>query len=453
MEERSWRWLANENSDSFFEFPVSSHIDTSREVVVLKQFRRILGCLIGLALALPGITTAQVKLVYTNNVSQVTANVEQQLIEMFMAENPGIEVEYRNAPISPEQLVLWNVGGTGPDVFMVHSHTVSELVDLDLLAPLTEHALRDDELSIDDIFPEAVEEFSHNGVLFGIPYEYHLVAALYYNANAFAESGLAPPPAEWPWTQFLHDATKLKRFDGNEVSRWPIYTYHPLNFVHSWGGALVDDWQNPTDTRIDSPESIAGYEAYVDLVTLEYSPHTANYTEGFLSGNLAMVISGLWGSYSFVGADFAWDVTLPPLGDGPSGGRGYEFVSRAMAMNPNTKHPEEAYKLLKFLAYDERALTTRALSIASQGVQGDMPARISVARGEAFLSNALGPKGKLLMLNVADDVYRMPRHPEARTIFSLANQVAGRAINGEPVSNVAISVADQIRGILSQSQE
>jgi len=61
-----------------------------------------------------GIGQAQVKLVYTNNVSSVTANVEQQLIEMFMAENPGIEVEYRNAPISPEQLLLWTAAGTGP---------------------------------------------------------------------------------------------------------------------------------------------------------------------------------------------------------------------------------------------------------------------------------------------------------------------------------------------------
>lgn len=414
----------------------------------------ILALLIGLFMTLlmtsGGIGQAQVKLVYTNNVSSVTANVEQQLIEMFMAENPGIEVEYRNAPISPEQLLLWTAAGTGPDVFMVHSHTVSELVGLELLAPLTEWIQRDGEIDAEDLFPEAVEEFSHNGVLYAVPYEYHMVAALFYNADAFAESGLAPPPAEWPWQQFLQDARKLIRYDGDEVARWAIYTYHPLNFVHSWGGALVDDWRNPTDTLIDSPESVAGYEAYVDLIRMGYSPPSASYTDGFLSGSLAMVISGLWGSYSFADADFEWDITVPPLGDGPKGGRGYEFVSRAIGMSPATQHPEEAFKLLKFLAYDERALTIRALSIASQGVQGDMPARISVARGEAFLANDLGPKGKLLMLNVADHVYRMPRHPQARTIFTLANEVAGRAINGEPVRNVAISVAEQIRGILRQ---
>ena len=418
---------------------------------VLHTPLRVMG-VVFLGLMLGGMAHAQVKLVYTNNVSAVTANVEQQLIELFMAENPGIEVEYRNAPISPEQLLLWTAAGTGPDVFMVHSHTFSELVGLNLLAPLTEWALRDGEIDLNDLFPEAVEEFSHDGILYGMPYEYHLVAALFYNADAFAESGLPEPPAEWPWQQFLQDAKKLTRFDGDEVIRWPIYTYHPLNFVHSWGGGLVDDWRNPTDTILDSPESIAGYEAYVDLVTMGYSPPSASYTDGFLSGNLAMVISGLWGAYSFVNADFEWDITVPPLGEGPSGGRGYEFVSRAIGMSPQTSHPEEAFKLLKFLAYDERALAIRALSIASQGVQGDMPARISVARGEAFLNNDLGPKNKLLILNVADYVYRMPRHPQARTIFNLANSVAGRAINGEALRNVIVSVAEQIRGILKQEQ-
>jgi len=121
---------------------------------------------------------------------------------------------------------------------MVHSHTVSELVGLELLAPLTEWIQRDGEIDVEDLFPEAVEEFSHNGVLYAVPYEYHMVAALFYNADAFAESGLAPPPAEWPWQQFLQDARKLIRYDGDEVARWAIYTYHPLNFVHSWGRRL-----------------------------------------------------------------------------------------------------------------------------------------------------------------------------------------------------------------------
>ncbi|MCK9223425.1 MAG: extracellular solute-binding protein [Limnochordia bacterium] len=418
----------------------------------MRQIRSVLVILLGIMFALSGASQAKVKLIYTNNVSDVTANVEQQLIDLFMAENPEIEVEYHNAPITPEQLLLWTAGGMCPDVFMVHSHTVSELVGQGLLAPLDEHVCKDGEVDVEDLFPEGVEEFSHEGVLYGIPYEYHMVAALFYNVNAVAESGLAPPPSEWPWEDFLKYAAKLTRMDGNEITRWPFYTYHPLNFMHSWGGALVDDWRNPTDTLIDSAEAIAGYEAYVSLNTLGLMAPSGYYTQLFLSGTVAMVVSGLWGSYSFADANFEWDITLPPLGEGPSGGRGYEFVSRALGMSAQTKHAEEAFKLLKFLAYDERALKTRALSIASQGVQGEMPARISVARGEAFVANDLGPKNKMLMLMVADDVYRMPRHPEARRIWNLGNQVGVRGIQGESIRNVAISVAEQVRAILRQDR-
>ncbi|HHV44062.1 MAG TPA: hypothetical protein GXX57_05285 [Firmicutes bacterium] len=56
----------------------------------------------------------------------------------------------------------------------------------------------------------------------------------------------------------------------------------------------------------------------------------------------------------------------------------------------------------------------------------------------------------MVMLNVVNDVYRMPRHPEAQRIFSLANEVGWRGFQGESVTNAAISVAEQIRAILAQ---
>lgn len=416
----------------------------------MQRIQRVAIVLLGLVFILSGLSEAKVKLVYVNNVTDVTANVEQQLIEMFMEENPDIEVEYRNAPITPDQLLLWAAGGMAPDVYMVHSHTVNELVGMGLLTPLDKFVKDDPEVDLYDLFPEGIEEFSVGGVLYGMPYEYHMVAALFYNADVIAESGLPTPPDHWEWEDFLRYAAKLVKTDGDQVTRWAFYCGHPLNFMHSWGGKMVDDWRNPTDTLIDSPEAIAGYEAYVDLVHRRLSPPTANYVNEFLGETTAMVLSGLWGSYAFKDANFQWDITLPPVG--PNGGRGYEFVSRALGISTTTHYPEEAYRLLKFLAYDERALKIRALSVACEGVQGEMPARISVARGEAFVENDLSPKNKMLMLMVADYVYRMPRHPEARTIFNLAHQVGIRGVQGEPVRNVAISTAEQIRAILQSTE-
>lgn len=103
----------------------------------MQRIQRVAIVLLGLVFILSGLSEAKVKLVYVNNVTDVTANVEQQLIEMFMEENPDIEVEYRNAPITPDQLLLWAAGGMAPDVYMVHSHTVNELVEMGLLTPLT----------------------------------------------------------------------------------------------------------------------------------------------------------------------------------------------------------------------------------------------------------------------------------------------------------------------------
>ena len=233
-----------------------------------------------------------------------------------------------------------------------------------------------------------------------------MVAALFYNLDIINESGLAPPPAEWPWEDFIKYAAKLRHMDGNEITRWGFHAYHPLNFVHSWGGALVDDWRNPTDTLIDSPASIAGYEAFASLASLELMPPSGWYTSLFLSETVPMVVSGLWGAYSFANANFQWDITLPPLGEGPGNGRGYEFVSRALGISTQTQYPEEAYRLLKFLAYDERAEDWPSPFF---GRVRDLAAAFSVAR-RGLCGNDLGPKNKMLMLNVVNDVYRMPRH-------------------------------------------
>lgn len=406
--------------------------------------------------AFSGIAGAEtITLIYSNNMSDRTANVEEDLIALFEAENPGIKVEYRNMPISPEQLLLWAAAGIGPDVFMVHSHTFYELLSLGLLEPLNLYIEKDPGFDLSDLVPESVQEFSSDGVLYAVPYEYHIVAALFYNRDAFAQSGVSEPPAEWNWRDFLSDARKLVRTSAEGVERWAYHSYHPVNFIYSWGGAITDDWQRPTRTLIDSPQSIAGLQAFIDLTTdgLAPPPHEMSYTSGFAGGQLAMTLSGLWGAYAFADVDFSWDITLPPLGEGASGGRGYEFVNRAIGMSPQTEHKEAAYKLLRFLAYDDRVLAARVLSMQDTGYQGDIPARISVAMGEAFADNDLGPVNKRLLLQVAQDVYHQPRHPSAREIWSIANNITYQVLAaGEPLGTAVENAARRIQAILDTQQ-
>jgi len=141
----------------------------------VRTLRNVVVILLSLVFVLGGLAEGKVKLVYTNNVTDVTANVEEQLIQLFMEENPDIEVEFRNAPISAEQLLLWAAAGMCPDVFMIHSHTFNELMGKGLLTPLDGFVQDDAEVDLEDIFPEGLEEFTYEGVLYGIPYEYNVI--------------------------------------------------------------------------------------------------------------------------------------------------------------------------------------------------------------------------------------------------------------------------------------
>lgn len=136
--------------------------------------------------------------------------------------------------------------------------------------------------------------------------------------------------------------------------------------VYVRGGQLVDDWKNVTCVRFDDPRARAGLQMYIDLsqkyrvnptpqAVKEFGLH---YAQLFTQGKVGMVFTGWWVDVS--AAKFDWDIAINPYG--PEGTRGFMGGGRAYGIASTSKHPDEAYELVKFLCYDPRCIRLRALN-------------------------------------------------------------------------------------------
>jgi len=249
-------------------------------------------------------------------------------------------------------------------------------------------------------FPSILDRFSVNGDLYAVPRDVAPFACVFYNKKLFDEAGLAYPTDDWTWDDMLRMARALTKQDENgRTVQYGFYGWAWQNFIYGNGGALVDNVNHPTITKINDPKTIQGLQFYSDLINLYKVMPTpvalANLGMGidlmFASGRLGMFLSGIWETPGLRRYNFEWDVVMfPKNAEGVrafgSGGSGYAILK-------SSKNKTEAWEVIKALtgAAGQRELAKRGLS---------QPSRIDVAESDAWAGNSEPPANKK-MLNEA----------------------------------------------------
>jgi ABC-type glycerol-3-phosphate transport system substrate-binding protein len=154
------------------------------------------------------------------------------------------------------------------------------------------------------------------------------------------------------------------------------------------GGQFLND--NLTEGALQSPEAIAGIQFAVDLIHKhKVSPSSQGVSSlpGYLQSGGNPFLTGLIGM-KFQGnyelellsqiKTFHWDVVSMPKSVKHTGLGWYQ----SWVMSSQTKHPAEAWQLLKFLVTDGQTIT------ASAPGRGLTPARKSAAQSPDFVRTA-----------------------------------------------------------------
>lgn len=338
-------------------------------------------------------TTEKTKLYYYGWTDE--QSYMQMLIDAFMEANPDIEIEasFVNHDDHNQKMVIMASGNAENfDLVSADSQaTVMNLMTLGGLMPLTSYI---ETAGLDmSAYGDIINETLVNGEFYGVPYRSTLYS-LYYNKTLFDKAGL-PYPEKITWDEYLELAKKLTyvedgtQYWGGFLADW---LGCPLSMYARGANLLTEDTSAVTEWAEIWNQAMNIDKSHMDFA--QQNAESIDWLKFFCLGTTATLVNGEWTismfkDYANQGIDIPdWDVTYLPSFDASGDAVSPGGLSTFITMGKNTKHPEEAFRFIQFMASEEAAVT-----LAGQGV---LPALSSDAVMASF-AEAAGVAGAVTL--------------------------------------------------------
>ncbi|OBI11158.1 sugar ABC transporter substrate-binding protein [Mycobacterium sp. E2327] len=266
-------------------------------------------------------------------------------------------------------------GGSADDIFWVSNAYLAAYADDGRLLDVGQMLGPDAKADWD---PAVVEQFTRDGVLWGVPQLTDGGIALYYNADLLAAAGVDPARLDdlrWnpngdgdtlrPLLSRLTldadgNAAGTARFDAGRVRQWGYNAANDpqgiyLNYIGSAGGVF----QRGDEFAFDNPAAVSAFRYLVRLINDDHVAPPASDTNDngdfsrnqFLAGKMALFQSGTYNLKPVArDARFRWGVAMMPAG--PIG-RVSVTNGIAAAGNSATKHPDAVRQVLAWMGSRE----------------------------------------------------------------------------------------------------
>jgi multiple sugar transport system substrate-binding protein len=323
---------------------------------------------------------------------------------------------------------------------------------------LTPFIAKEDAKFLDAWFPLAINLMKHNGNVHAMPGDY-MTMVLFYNSEMFKDAGLDPNQPPKTTDDFLAYAKKLTRdTDGDgKIDQWgfgtvgaksPGFSMRFGPFLWSFGA----DYLTPDMKRsaLDTPAAKQAFAFFVEL----YTKHKV-VPPGLTAMNPQEVRTQLAQKKVAMIMGSGW--TPPIVNKINPALNAFEVLSCAPApvkvkpataiwlsswvMSPNTKHPNEAWQLIKFITSKETELkwfVDNRVTSSRKDVSGVAPEILNDKFASVMASQL--PYGKVEP--------QIPQWPEIMDTFTTSLQ---EAIVGMKTPDEALGEAHQrINAILAR---
>jgi len=383
--------------------------------------------------------------------------VASGVVDDFKAEYPDVEVEiveYNPSDVYVNFPLALTAGEADPDVVLIESSHLSEIVALGGLLDLTEKV----QPYIDVINAYRWPDATLDGKIYAMPWDSGPVV-LYYRRDVFEKAGLPTEPEEVnelvaTWDGYLDvcrtikEETGLYCFAHNKANN-----YGRLYEMVLWEQGLGYYDAETGDVTVDSPENIATLELLgqfweEDLVSdnLEWTdPWYAEFAS--LDAPVATLIEASWMEVFFKswiapGTEGLWGVARMPAG--PYGGaRAANDGGSTFVINGKTDNPDAAWAFVEFtLGRPESQLKLFEVSGFIPSLETTYEDPI-FDEGDPFFA---GQPARRLYVEVVSEIPKAtvygPHYGEMNGSVSLAIQ---QYAAGMPAEDALTEAADEIR--------
>lgn len=278
------------------------------------------------------------------------SSVMKPVIDEFEKQNPGIKISYQlQSPQDYQDRVKTALEGqNSPDIVRLHSTWLP--IFAKNLFPSPANSVSATEIST-NFYPIVAKTLVAGTQVYGVPMTMEGLA-LFMNNSMFQQKSLQPPKT---WEDVLSAAKALKEVDPltGKIVRAGIALGNTANIDH-WPD-IVSLMLLQAGVKLTSPtgpEVAATLNYYTDFVTKHrvWDDTLPPSTVAFANEKVAMIIAPIWRAAEIkaINPSLSWQtVAAPQLPDSDTvNWTSFWFE----AVGKNSKHPQEAWKFVSFLA-------------------------------------------------------------------------------------------------------
>jgi lactose/L-arabinose transport system substrate-binding protein len=303
---------------------------------------------------------------------QAKAGIDLNM-DRFKEAYPNIEVEFqtmKSTDLYQKYLVSSNTDDAVPDVLALESTNLSQMVEINSLLDITEHVAP----YKDKIVPYKWKDATMDDKIYAMPWDSGPVVMFYRN-DLFAKAGLPTDPDEVAakiktWDDYYQAAKLVKEKTGAFM-----YGDSKTNSSNRVFESMM--WQRGYwyfdengKVMVDSPEvkEITDYLIKMQQEELVYDARANSdpWGNAIGEGKIASVVGGSWHD-AIIEKQYSpqdsgkWSVTTMPKWSADDKYGGANQGGSNMAINKNSKHPEEAWKFIEFMLGDKESQTKMML--------------------------------------------------------------------------------------------
>jgi len=314
----------------------------------------IFACAAMLAAAAASAQKIELKYAFWGNPDAI--GVEKDIIDAYQSAHPDvtvtpIAVDYTNYHA---KLLTMIAGGQPPDVMRIDSFFFQDFMSAKALKDITP-LIKKDKLDLSKYYPAGLGDCRSGDKYYGLPWG-TAPNFMILNIKMFKDAGLALPPLDWKWNDFVALARKLAKGQGDSKQYGFVQSLFGLDFVlpFLWmeGQDLFD--KNRTKFTLNTPEAAKKIEELKALVKegvftspfeLTASDATLRY---FSQDKVAMMIgqaSTILSLQKIEGVDFA----IRPIPGTAKYPAVTTYKSNIVGISSGTKKEKAAWEFLKFL--------------------------------------------------------------------------------------------------------